>query len=36
MQPKVVIPVHGNDWDAHCDGFGNVKRLCDGEQYAIS
>jgi ribonuclease J len=36
LQPKVVIPVHGSDWDEHAGGFGNVKRLCDGEQYAIS
>ena len=36
MQPKVMIPVHGNAWDEHSDCFGNVKRLCDGEEYAIS
>ena len=36
LQPKVVIPVHGQGWDEHSEGFGNVKRLCDGEQYAIS
>jgi ribonuclease J len=36
VQPKVVIPVHGNSWDAHADGFGNVKRLSDGEQYSIA
>ena len=36
LQPKVVIPVHGNTWDEQSHGFGNVKRLCDGEQYAIS
>ena len=35
LKPNVVIPVHGNGWDEHADGFGNVKRLCDGEQYAI-
>ncbi len=36
VQPKVVIPVHGNNWDEHADGFGNVKRLADGELYAIA
>lgn len=36
IQPKVIIPVHGNAWDEHSDRFGNVKRLCDGEEYAIS
>ena len=36
LKPKVVIPVHGNGWDEHADGFGDVKRLCDGEQYAIT
>jgi L-ascorbate metabolism protein UlaG (beta-lactamase superfamily) len=36
LLPKVVIPVHGNDWDAHADGFGNLKRLSEGEQYAIT
>jgi ribonuclease J len=35
VQPKVVIPVHGNGWDEHAKGFGNVRRLCDGEQYTI-
>ena len=35
LQPKVVIPVHGEAWDEHCDGFGNVKRLSDGERYPI-
>lgn len=36
LQPKVVIPVHGREWDEHSEGFGNLKRLSDGEQYAIS
>jgi ribonuclease J len=36
LQPKVVIPVHGQDWDENSEGFGDVKRLSDGEQYAIS
>ena len=35
MAPKVVVPVHGEVWDGHLDGFGNVKRLSDGEQYAL-
>ncbi len=36
LQPKVVVPVHGNAWDGHGEGFGNLKRLADGEQYAIT
>ena len=36
LRPKVVVPVHGNEWDAHADGFGNVKRLSDGEQYQVA
>ena len=36
IQPKVVVPVHGNRWDEHTAGFGNVKRLRDGEQYELS
>ncbi len=36
LQPKVVIPVHGEGWDEHSDGFGNVKHLCDGEQFVIA
>jgi ribonuclease J len=35
LQPKVVIPVHGQGWDEHSDGFGDVKRLSDAEQYPI-
>lgn len=35
LQPNLVIPVHGNAWDDHLDGFGNVKRLSDGETYAL-
>jgi ribonuclease J len=36
LQPKAVIPVHGQGWDEHCEGFGNVKRLSDGDQYPIT
>ena len=36
VQPKLVIPVHGSNWDEHINGFGNVRRLCDGERFAIS
>jgi len=36
LQAKVVVPVHGSGWVAHADGFGNLKRLSDGEQYAIT
>jgi ribonuclease J len=35
LQPKTVIPVHGQRWEEHSEGFGNVKRLSDGEQYEI-
>jgi ribonuclease J len=36
LQPKVVVPVHGNHWDTHADGFGNLQRLADGEPYLIT
>jgi ribonuclease J len=36
LRPKVVIPVHGERWEDHSEGFGNVRRLSDGEQYTIS
>jgi ribonuclease J len=36
IQAKVLVPVHGRDWDRHTDGFGNVKRLDDGEPYVIA
>jgi ribonuclease J len=35
IRAKVLIPVHGKDWDAHAPGFENVKRLADGELYAV-
>jgi hypothetical protein len=36
LHPKTVIPVHGQGWDEHSEGFGNMRRLSDGEQYTIS
>ncbi len=36
LQPRAVIPVHGQAWDDNAEGFGDVKRLADGEQYVIS
>jgi ribonuclease J len=27
LQPKAVIPVHGQAWDEDAEGFGDVQRL---------
>jgi ribonuclease J len=35
MQPKVVIPVHGANWDSQAHRFANIRRLSDAEQFAI-
>lgn len=31
LAPGSVIPVHGERWDEHSQGFPNLCRLCDGE-----
>jgi ribonuclease J len=31
IRPKVLIPVHGVDWDNEPEGFANILRLADGE-----
>lgn len=36
LQPKLVVPVHGSNWDGETHGFGCVRRLCDGESFAVS
>lgn len=36
VQPKVVVPVHGANWDQETDGFGPVRRLADGEPLVIA
>ena len=36
IQPKCVVPVHGENWDAESDGFGTIRRLADGERMEIS
>jgi len=35
MNAKVVVPVHGVNWDEEADGFGTVRRLADGETFEI-
>ena len=31
IRPKMVVPVHGANWDEESHGFGEVRRLGDGE-----
>jgi ribonuclease J len=33
--PKIVVPVHGVNWDQEAQGFGAVRRLGDGEAMAV-
>lgn len=35
ISAKVVIPVHGGNWDTEQDGFGGIVRLRDAEVLAI-
>ena len=35
VSPRMVVPVHGANWDVEAAGFPNVKRLADGETLAI-
>ena len=35
VAPKVVVPVHGANWDREAEGFANVRRLADGEVMTI-
>lgn len=31
MQAGCVVPIHGDAWDTHAEGFGAIRRLRDGE-----
>lgn len=35
VAPRRLVPIHSFTWDEHLDGFENVQRLRDGEQFAI-
>ncbi|MBZ0274399.1 MBL fold metallo-hydrolase [bacterium] len=35
VAPRHLVPIHGFDWDQHLHRFKNVKRLRDGERFAI-
>jgi ribonuclease J len=35
VRPKLVVPVHGVKWDEEPHGFGQVRRLADGEVITI-
>ena len=35
VAPKIVVPVHGTNWDVEAAGFPNVRRLTDGEVLTI-
>ena len=35
LAPKVVVPVHGSNWDREAVGFEKVRRLADGEAMTI-
>ena len=32
---KVVVPVHGTNWDSEAESFANVRRLADGEAMTV-
>jgi len=35
VAPRHLVPIHSFEWDAHLDGFANMRRLRDGEVFAI-
>ena len=35
LDPKLMIPIHGIDWDAGHEGFPPIRRLVDGEAYHL-
>jgi ribonuclease J len=35
MAPRYLVPIHSFDWDSHVRRFANVRRLQDGEPFAI-
>ena len=34
--PRFLVPIRSHEWDNHDDRFPNVKRLRDGEAFAIT
>ena len=36
MRPRIVVPVHGANWDTEGWGFANLHRLVDGEPLAVA
>jgi ribonuclease J len=35
MNAKVIVPVHGKNWESEQSGFAGIKRLNDGEEYFL-
>ena len=35
MNPVVMVPIHGDAWDANINGFPPIRRLKDGEMMAL-
>lgn len=35
LQPKQVVPVHGENWDLHRNSIPNILRLADGEEHLL-
>ncbi|MEX0827324.1 MAG: MBL fold metallo-hydrolase RNA specificity domain-containing protein, partial [Haliea sp.] len=35
VQPRAVVPVHGENWDDEAHGFGAIRRLADAEAMVI-
>lgn len=36
IDARHLVPIHSFDWDKHLDDFANVRRLSDGEPFAIA
>lgn len=35
IAPRHLVPIHSFTWEEHIDGFSNVRRLRDGEPFAM-
>jgi len=33
--PQQLVPIHGVAWDENTDGFPPIRRLADGETFAL-